>query len=127
MPSRRTEFDPRAILAALERNYVDYVLIGGLAQVLRGGDHVTASVDICPSFAAGNLERLSRAVADLAAKRLDGESLEVTDNALGDETVISLTTGAGALQVIGSPTGAPKGYVDLRVISSADARGRLGR
>jgi hypothetical protein len=124
MPSRRTEFDPRAILAALERNYVDYVLIGGLAQVLRGGDHVTVSVDICPSFAAGNLERLSRAVADLAAKRLDGESLEVTDNALGDETVISLTTGAGALQVIGSPTGAPKGYVDLRRAATKEHLGQ---
>lgn len=85
MPSRRAEFDPRAIQAGLERNYVDYVLIGGLAQVLRGADHVTAGVDICPSFAAGNLERLARTVVDLAAKRLDGKSLEVTDNALERE------------------------------------------
>jgi hypothetical protein len=67
MPSRRPPFDPRATLAALERNYVDYVLIGGLAQVLRGANHVTDGVDICPSFAAGNLDRLSRAVADLTA------------------------------------------------------------
>jgi hypothetical protein len=114
MPSRRAEFDPRAILAGLERNYVDYVVIGGLAQVLRGADHVTAGVDICPSFAAGNLERLSRAVADLAAKRLDGEPLDVTDRTLGNETVISLATSAGPLQIVGSPAGAPKGYIDLR-------------
>jgi hypothetical protein len=114
MPSRRTEFDPRAILAGLERNYADYVLIGGLAQVLRGADQVTAGVDICPSFAAGNLERLRRAVADLGATRLDGEPLEVTDKALGNEAVISLATSAGPLQIIGSPAGAPKGYVDLR-------------
>jgi hypothetical protein len=52
MPRRRTEFDPHAILAGLERNYVDYVLIGGLAQVPRGADHVTAGLGICPSFAA---------------------------------------------------------------------------
>jgi hypothetical protein len=114
MPSRRTEFDPRAILAGLERNYADYVLIGGLAQVLRGADQVTAGVDICPSFAAGNLERLRRAVADLGATRLDGEPLEVTDKALGNEAVISLATSAGPLQIIGSPAGAPKGYADLR-------------
>jgi hypothetical protein len=124
MPSRLTEFDPRLILAALERNYVDYVLVGGLAQVLRGADHVTTGVDICPSFATGNLERLSHAVADLGAMRLDGESLEVTDSSLGHETVISLTTGAGALQIIGSPMGAPKGYVDLRRAATKEHLGQ---
>jgi hypothetical protein len=124
MPSRRPPFDPRAILAALERNYVDYVLIGGLAQVLRGADHVTAGVDICPSFAAGTLERLSRGVVDLAAKRIDGEPLEINDTALGSQAVISLSTSAGPLQIIGSPEGAPKGYVDLR---RAATREHLGQ
>jgi hypothetical protein len=124
MPSRRSPFDPRGILAALERNYVDYVLIGGLAQVLRGADCVTAGVDICPSFAAGNLDRLSRAVVDLAAERLDGESLEVTDKALGSETVMSVATTAGSLQIIGSPAGAPKGYVDLRRAATKEHLGQ---
>jgi hypothetical protein len=124
MPSRRTDFDPRAILAGLERNYVDYVLIGGLAQVLRGADYVTAGVDICPSLAPGNLERLTRAVADLGARGLDGEPLEVTDSALGNETVISLASSAGALQIIGSPAGAPKGYVDLRRAATKEHLGQ---
>lgn len=124
MPSRRTEFDPRAILAALERNYVDYVLIGGLAQVLRGADHVTAGVDICPSFAAGNLERLTSAATDLGAARLDGEPLAVTDQALGNEAVISLVTSAGPLQIVGSPAGAPKGYVDLRRAATKEHLGQ---
>jgi hypothetical protein len=124
MPPGRPPFDPRAILGALERNYVDYVLIGGLAQVLRGADHVTASVDICPSFAAGNLERLTRAVADLSARRLDGEPLEVTDKALGSEAVISLATSAGPLQIIGSPAGAPKGYADLRRAATKEHLGQ---
>jgi hypothetical protein len=124
MPPRRPPFDPRAILAALERNYVDYVLIGGLAQVLRGADHVTGGVDICPSFAAGNLERLTRAVADLGARRLDGAPLEVTDKALGSEAVLSLATSAGALQIIGSPAGAPKGYVDLRRAATKEHLGQ---
>ena len=67
MPRRRTAFDPRAILAALERNYVDYVLIGGLARVLRGTDEITNGVDICPSFLGENIVRLERAVAELEA------------------------------------------------------------
>jgi hypothetical protein len=114
MPSRRPQFDPRAILAALERNYVDYVLIGGLAQVLRGADHRTAGVDICPSFAAANLKRLAAAAGELDARRVDDRPLEVTDAALGNEPVITLATSAGLLQIVGSPQGAPKGYVDLR-------------
>jgi hypothetical protein len=113
MASRRVRFDPRALLAALERNYVDYVLIGGLAQVLRGADQITTGVDICPSFATNNLERVAHAVEDLDAKRPDGD-IELTDEALAAEPVLVLFTSAGPLQIIGSPEGAPKGYVDLR-------------
>ncbi len=114
MARRGSEFDPRAILVALERNHVDYVLIGGLAQVLRGANQITAGVDICPSFASGNLDRLARAVDELDAKRVEGRPLVLTDEALGSEVVISLSTAPGVLQIVGSPDGAPKGYVDLR-------------
>lgn len=114
MPSQRSRFDPRSILAALERNYVDYVVIGGLAQVLRGANLTTAGVDICPSFASGNLARLARAVKELRAQRVDGQPLTVTEEALGSESVLVLSTSVGALQVVGSPVGAEKGYVDLR-------------
>ena len=114
MARAREQFDPRAILAALERNYVDYVLIGGLAQVIRGADVTTTSVDICPSFGAGNLERLARAAAQLAARNLDGGEVALTEAAVGEHGVISLSTPAGSLRIVGSPAGAPKGYVDLR-------------
>jgi hypothetical protein len=124
MPSRRPQFDPRSILAALERNYVDYVLIGGLAQVLRGADHLTAGVDICPSFAPGNLERLSRAVGELDARRVDDRPLELADEVLGGEPVLSLLTSAGSLQIVGSPEGAPKGYVDVRRAATKEHLGQ---
>jgi hypothetical protein len=52
-------FDPRAILAALERNYVSYVLIGGFARVIRGTDELTDGVDVCPSRKPDNLEALA--------------------------------------------------------------------
>jgi hypothetical protein len=124
MPPRRAQFDPHSILAALERSYVSYVVIGGLAQVLRGADELTTGVDVCPSFAADNLERLERAVGELDARRVDGATLALTDEVLGAEPVISLRTNAGVLQVIGSPAGAPKGYVDLRRAATAEHLGQ---
>ncbi len=124
MARAREQFDPRAVLVALERNYVDYVVIGGLAQVLRGADLVTTGVDICPSFGSGNLVRLARAVAELDAKRADGRPLMLTDDALGAEAVVALSTSAGVLQVVGSPAGAEKGYVDLRRAASKEHLGQ---
>lgn len=114
MPRRREQFDPRTILAALERSRVDYVLIGGLAQVIRGADVTTTSVDICPSFGAGNLDRLVSAAAGLAAANLDGDEVQLSEATVGAEAVMSLSTSAGVLRIVGSPAGAPKGYVDLR-------------
>jgi hypothetical protein len=114
MPGRRQTFDPRAILAALERNYVSYVLIGALAQVVRGADQITQGVDICPSFASDNLERLAHAADELGARHADGSQLALTDEALGNERVISLSTSSGTLQIVGAPEGAPRGFVDLR-------------
>jgi hypothetical protein len=124
MPSNVGRFDPHEILAALERNYVSYVVVGGLAQVLRGADEVTLGVDICPSFAADNLDRLEHAARELDARRADGDVLALTDDALGREPVTSLKTSAGLLQIIGAPAGAPKGYVDLRRAATAEHLGQ---
>lgn len=124
MARRRQQFDPRAVLTALERNYVDYVVIGGLAQVIRGADLITHGVDICPSFATGNLDRVARAAIELDATRLDGSPLEITDEAVGDEVVIALATTAGMLQIVSSPAGAPKGYVDLRRAATKEHLGQ---
>jgi len=113
MAAKRS-FDPRAILAALERNYVNYAVIGGLGRVLRGADEITEGVDICPSFGAENLERLGEALGELGARRNDGQVLVLTGEALGSETVVALSTNAGSLQIMASPAGAPNGFVDLR-------------
>jgi hypothetical protein len=111
MAARRS-FDPRATLAALERNYVDYVVIGGLARVLRGADEVTDGLDICPSCSAGNLDRLGAALGELGVRgRGRGSGL---DAKLADQPMVGVTTEAGALNLIASPTGAANGFVDLR-------------
>jgi len=118
--ARAQDFDPLSILAALEGGYVDYVLIGGLAQVLRGVDVVTNGVDICPSFARGNLDRLGSALGELVV--VDGVS-RVTEEALADEPVVRLQTDAGTLQVVGSPAGVPNGFVELRRAASREDLG----
>jgi hypothetical protein len=112
MPNPGTSFDPRAIIDAFERNYVDYVLIGGLAQVLRGADIVTTGVDICPSFAKGNLERLNSAIAELRAP--PSRSRPLDEEALTEKPAVRVKLGTGEVKVIGAPAGIPNGFVDLR-------------
>ncbi len=114
MASEAESFDPRAILAALERRRVTYVLIGGLARVLRGADEITNGVDICPTFGRDNVDRLERAVSDLDARRLDGQALVWSERAIDGEAVLALSTQFGALNIVGTPAGVPRGCVDLR-------------
>jgi len=107
-------FDPVEVLAALERNYVDYVLIGGLAQVLRGADQVTSGVDICPSFAKDNLARLEAAIRELNTGADTQHPLALNARSMASEPIMKVATGAGELNVVCSPSGVPNGYVDLR-------------
>ncbi len=121
MADRRNSFDPLAILATLERNYVSYVLIGGLAQLLRGADLVTTGVDICPSFTKNN-HHLNDALAELDAMRNSG-AVVLDEPTLTREPVTEVVTGAGELKVIASPAGVPNGYVDLRRAASREDLG----
>jgi hypothetical protein len=109
----RAAFDPRAILAALDRNYVAYVLIGGLARVIRGTDEVTHGVDVCPSLRPENLDRLGRALDELEAKRT-GRGLLDLETAIRDEPVLTLRTAGGELKIVPEPAGTRRGYDDLR-------------
>ncbi|MGI8430074.1 MAG: hypothetical protein ACR2OB_12420 [Solirubrobacteraceae bacterium] len=114
MASGDETFDPRAILAALERKRVTYVLIGGLARVLRGADEMTHGVDICPTFGRDNIDRLERATSELDARRLGGQTLVWSEQAIDAEDVLLLSTQFGALNIVGTPAGVPRGCVDLR-------------
>ncbi len=107
-------FDPRAILAALDRNFVAYVVIGGFARVIRGTDEVTDGVDVCPSLRPDNLERLGRALEELDAKRADRRRLVLDEEALRTQPVLALRTAKGELKVVPVPAGTRRGYDDLR-------------
>ena len=118
-------FDPRGVLAALERNRVGHVLIGGLARVLRGTDEVTSGVDVCPALRpAENLERLALALEELGARRADRRRLLVDEEALASEPVIRLRTSMGELQLVASPAGTRRGFEDLRRGATREPIGR---
>jgi hypothetical protein len=109
------EFDPRAVLAALDRNFVAYVVIGGLARVIRGTDEITDGVDVCPALRSSeNLERLGRALEELEATRADGKPLVVDSDSVSGEPVLALRTSAGLVNVVANPAGTRRGYDDLR-------------
>jgi hypothetical protein len=107
-------FDPRGLLAALHRNYVSFVLIGGLARVIRGTDELTNGVDICPSLRPRNVELLGKALEELEAGRADRRRLSVEEESLRQEPVLRLRTSRGELKVVAEPAGTRRGFEDLR-------------
>jgi hypothetical protein len=107
-------FDPRGLLAALHRNQLNYVLIGGLARVIRGTDEVTSGVDICPSLRPENVQRLAWALGELDAKRADRRRLTLDEESLRAEPVLRLRTSMGELHVVAEPAGTRRGFEDLR-------------
>lgn len=108
------DFDPRRILAALEREYVAYVLIGGLARILRGADETTNGLDISASVRASNLPRLQQALEGLDAVPATGRRKTLDLSQLDQQPVVLLKTLAGELQLVAAPAGTRNGYDDLR-------------
>ena len=61
-------FDPYELLAALDRERVSYVIIGGFARVVHGSGEITDGLDIVPSLHE-NLRRLGRALGRARRRR----------------------------------------------------------
>jgi hypothetical protein len=106
-------FDPYAILNALERERVAYILVGAFARVLVGADEITRGVDLTPSTRSENLERVDRAMGAINAHRLDGSEPNIQATDYRREPVIELATEHGQLKIITEPAGT-RGYDDLR-------------
>lgn len=107
-------FDPYAILIALERQRVAYVLIGGFARVIQGVDEIAHQLEITPSRQPPNLARLQRALHELAA-------IEARANPQPGEGVF--TSEHGPLTVVWEPAGSRRGYTDLRRAASREPIG----
>src|SRR5437870_3259403 len=102
------DFDPYALMQALDRHRVTYIIVGALGRVIHGSDELTDGLDIVPSTKEENLRRLELALDDLHARRSDGRP-----PVLGREPVLELQTDAGQLKIVPEPAGT-RGYDDLR-------------
>ena len=118
--ANRGVFNPYAILAALERSRVSYVVVGGFARVAHGTGEVTQGIDITPSLRRENVARLNRALAELDARAADGQPPSVASEA---PAATALRTSAGELKVVPVPDGT-RGYDDLRRHATREAIGR---
>src|SRR6266508_1798267 len=110
--ARDERFDPYALLQALERQRVTYILIGALGRVIHGSGEVTDGLDIVPSTRGENLRRLGLTLEELNARRPDGKKPELERDLVG-RGVLELQTDAGELKIVPEPAGT-RGYDDLR-------------
>jgi hypothetical protein len=111
------ELDIAAVLGALKRRGVRFVLIGGLASVIHGSPFPTEDIDITPERTQENLARLSGALADLQARiRTDdvsgGLPFKHDATSLGQVALWNLTTPHGDLDISFVPSGT-SGYEDV--------------
>lgn len=113
-------FDPRAMLAVLDRHHVDYVVIGGYAANVHGAMRPTTDIDLTPATTTQNLTRLAAALRELKAGiRVDaldeGLPFDTSATALLGMTMLNLRSLFGDLDLSFSPAGFPQGYTDLIV------------
>ena len=114
--ARPPEFRPRPILDALLAHEVDFVLIGGMAGVVRGSSYPTYDVDIAYGRDRENLKRLAAALNDLGAK-LRGAPADVPfildAKTLENGAQFTFETPYGSLDILTDPDGAPR-YDELK-------------
>jgi hypothetical protein len=112
-------FNPAAIVAALNRHQVRYVIIGAFAAIAqRAPIPATRDIDITPDASAENLTRLSRALTDLGARiRAEAEpgglpsGHDATSLAAAD--VWNLICADGEFDIAFRPSGFASGYAQL--------------
>jgi hypothetical protein len=110
--------DPAGIFATLEDHGVAYVLIGGLAAVIRGSTAMTNDADIVPARSPDNLARLSHALRALDARLRadtdpDGAPFDAHPALLAQMETVNLTTRCGDLDIAFAPSGINGGYGEL--------------
>jgi len=118
--SKQPPFDPYAIFAALERERVAYVVIGGFARIVHGSAETSDGLDLVPSLREENLRRLGRALEELEAPQPD-----LPERLPGSEPLTTRTR-AGELRLVPEPWGT-RGYDDLRIRAFRENLGRGAR
>jgi hypothetical protein len=116
--TERSALDPYALFAALERERVSYVVIGGFARVVHGSGELTDGLDIVPSLREENLRKLDRVLEELGSEPL-------SERLVAGEPVAARTR-AGELRIVPEPWGT-RGYDDIRIRANRENLGRGAR
>jgi hypothetical protein len=116
------EYDPVALLRALDDNDVDFVVIGGVAARLQGAPILTQDIDFTPAIDDENLERLARALRSINARLRsprdpDGVDFPVEARFLAANRSWTLVSDVGDVDIVFEPAGT-HGYDD--VVTDAD-------
>jgi len=108
--------DPGPLLAALDRNGVDFVVIGGLAGLAQGSSYPTFDLDVAYSRDTGNLRRMAAALGEIGVT-LRGAPVDlpfqVDDQTLVNGSNFTFATTHGSFDILGEIDGV-KSYEGLR-------------
>ena len=107
--------DPGPLLAALDRNGVDFVVIGGLAGLAQGSSYPTFDLDVAYSRDKGNLRRMAAALGEIGVTLRGAPDLpfQVDDQTLGNGSNFTFATAHGSFDIVGEVDGV-KSYEGLR-------------
>ena len=107
-------FDPIRICEVLGEEGVEFVVVGGFAAVIRGSSLPTRDIDIVPSRAPDNLDRLGRALRRLGAKiRTEGEPVPAPMDGpflANMPLMLNLVTDHGEMDLTFTPAGRAGGF-----------------
>ncbi len=95
---------------------MDFVLIGGLAGIVRGSSYPTYDVDVAHARDDENLERLAGALRELGATLRgapENVPFQLDARTLRNGSHFAFDTEYGSLDILSDPDGAPS-YVKLR-------------
>jgi hypothetical protein len=107
------EPDLLALIAALNRHQVDYVLVGGMAALVYGATRPTEDLDIVARDTDDNMERMARALNEVNARS------DVADHAsLFDLRAMNTrwSTDAGTVDVLVSAAGPATSTINWRTL-----------
>ena len=108
--------DLRRICRALDEAGARYVLIGGFAVILHGGERTTKDIDLLVDPEPENVERLKRALSvleDDAAREIDPDDLQKYRVVrVADEVMVDLLAVACELAPTGPTRYAPRPQVN---------------
>jgi hypothetical protein len=110
VPSRSELPDFIRVLEELHRNEVDFVLIGGVAIQVHGGDHFTLDLDIVIRRTRENARRLVNSLASLHPRPVgwsDDLPFVWDEQTVMNWAAITLDTTAGGVDILSEPAGAP--------------------